>query len=201
MEKFLHMTDFFSTSTACGACDKYEVWWGSSIAMVGWPHPSRWCTGQIQDATNRWKMPGTAFAWIHGRPPAKGMGEIWILLPPRVLQYWCQNSEKWALLFYLAVKLWTITQAIINREGPSIAVSILLVQDCGKKEGRELSNFAKPNILLTGMRPVIFVIWDTACWLSPIFKRELEIFPICHTHCLVLHWNVRTQLWNWTAER
>ena len=26
MEKFLHMTDFFSTSTACGACDKYDVY-------------------------------------------------------------------------------------------------------------------------------------------------------------------------------
>ena len=26
MEKVLHMTDFFSTSTACGACDKYQVW-------------------------------------------------------------------------------------------------------------------------------------------------------------------------------
>jgi len=25
MEKILHMTDLFSTSTACGACDKYEV--------------------------------------------------------------------------------------------------------------------------------------------------------------------------------
>ena len=24
-EKFLHMTDFFSTGTACGACDKYQV--------------------------------------------------------------------------------------------------------------------------------------------------------------------------------
>ena len=27
MEKFLHMTDLFSTSTACGACDKYQVCW------------------------------------------------------------------------------------------------------------------------------------------------------------------------------
>ena len=26
MEKFLHMTDFFSTSTAGGAVDKYQVW-------------------------------------------------------------------------------------------------------------------------------------------------------------------------------
>ena len=26
IEKFLHMTDFFSTITACGACDKYQVW-------------------------------------------------------------------------------------------------------------------------------------------------------------------------------
>ena len=25
MEKFLHMIDFFCTSTACGACDKYQV--------------------------------------------------------------------------------------------------------------------------------------------------------------------------------
>ena len=25
VEKFLHMADFFSTSTACGACDKYQV--------------------------------------------------------------------------------------------------------------------------------------------------------------------------------
>ena len=24
--KFLHMAEFFSTGTACGACDKYEVW-------------------------------------------------------------------------------------------------------------------------------------------------------------------------------
>ena len=30
VEKLLHMTDFFSTSTACGACecDKYQVWDG-----------------------------------------------------------------------------------------------------------------------------------------------------------------------------
>ena len=112
----------------CGRSLMHEIW-GSSIAMPSWPHPSRWCTGQIQDATNRQKMPGTAFAWTHGRQ-AKGMGEIWILLPPEVSQYWCQNSEKRALLFYLAVKLWTITQAIINSEGPSIAVSILhRVQD------------------------------------------------------------------------
>ena len=33
MEKFLHMTEVFSTSTACGVCDKYQVWWGGHI----WP--------------------------------------------------------------------------------------------------------------------------------------------------------------------
>ena len=26
VEKFLHMADLFSQGTACGACDKYEVW-------------------------------------------------------------------------------------------------------------------------------------------------------------------------------
>ena len=25
MDKFLHMADFFSTGTGCGACDKYQV--------------------------------------------------------------------------------------------------------------------------------------------------------------------------------
>ena len=97
--------------------------WGSQIALPSWPHPSRWCTGQIQDATNPHKN------WqerhLVGRL-AEAMGEIWILVRlAAAFQYWCQNSEKWALLFYLAVNLWKMTQAIINSVGPSIAVSIL----------------------------------------------------------------------------
>ena len=26
VDKFLHMTDLFTTGTACCACDKYQVW-------------------------------------------------------------------------------------------------------------------------------------------------------------------------------
>ena len=34
-QKFLHMTDFFSTNIICDICDKYEVWSHLSVVKVG----------------------------------------------------------------------------------------------------------------------------------------------------------------------
>ena len=96
-----------------------------------------WCTGwRVQDAAKRQKckMARNGIDEDLWGGQAKAMGEIWILQPlAEAFQYWCQNSEKWALLFYLALKLWTMTQAIIKSVGPSITVSILhggAVHDC-----------------------------------------------------------------------
>ena len=38
--KFLHMAEFFSTGTACGACDKYKVWNRDAWKCKIWPKGS-----------------------------------------------------------------------------------------------------------------------------------------------------------------
>ena len=79
--------------------------------MMHWPDPR--CNKQTKNARNGICLD----TWEGGR-------NLNFTASRGAFQYWCLNSEKWTLLFYLVVKLWTITPAIINSVGPSITESI-----------------------------------------------------------------------------
>ena len=164
----------------------YEIW-GFAVQRQADPTP------QLQDdALARSKMQqthtktGRNGIWLGTWEAARGNANGWNLnLQPLAesFQYWCQNSEKWALLFYLALKLWTMTQAIINSVGPSITVSIL--------HGAVQNWKTEPQQCLASLHLLLDLLdWYKTCPIYEMFnyiQKELWGSSKNHTNCLVLH--------------
>ena len=111
-------------------------------------------------------------------------------LSRRGFQYWCLNSEKWTLLFYLPVKLWTITQAIVNSVGPSIAVSM-------RRNSAESECLTIWHLLDMYRTCPIYVDWVTYS------EGTLKFFQIFNTLLgpILEHSRPVLQLWNKTVEK
>ena len=163
-------------------------------ATPSWAHPStsRWCTGQIQDATDphkNWHLVG----YMGGRQRQCKWVKFEFTTSRRVIpilmpKFW----KKWALLFYLALKLWTMTQAIINSVGPSITVTIL--------HGGVHDWKTKQEECLTSRHQILG--WYKTC---PIYEMLTYIQKVLwgsskfDSYCLVFDWNCsRPMLWPWS---
>ena len=169
--------------------------------MMHWPDPR--CNKQTKNARNGICLD----TWEGGR-------NLNFTASRGAFQYWCLNSEKWTLLFYLVVKLWTITPAIINSVGPSITESIhnwvhnwesfTWVEDwktMAIKIEEKLSGVWMSYKLASSRRRLVDVYKTYLCWLSNLFRRNFWGFLNFHTHCLVPHWNWAGLLWNKTVEK
>ena len=95
-----------------------------------------WCTGwRVQDAAKRQKCK-MARNGIDEDPwgsQAKAMGEIWILWSAEIFRYWCRNLKENIPSVLFDNNLWTITPALINSLGPSIAVSVYIKSTAAKR--------------------------------------------------------------------
>ena len=153
-------------------------------ATPSWPHPStsRWCTGQIQDATNPHKnwQKRHLVGYMGGRQRQCKCVKFEFTTSRRVIPI---LMPKWALLFYLALKLWTMTQAIINSVGPSITVSIL--------HGAVHHWKTEPQQCLASLHLLLDLLdWYKTCPIYEMFtniQKELWGSSKNHTNCLVLH--------------